>query len=242
MRRIVFPDPRHAGPEGIVAVGGDLRPETLLTAYRAGIFPWPHEGYPLLWFCPERRAILDFSELHIPESLAKARRKTSLTFSIDTAFEQVIHSCRSTPRPDQDGTWITPRMKAAYLELHRLGYAHSVEVRNEANELVGGLYGVSVDGVYSGESMFHRVSNASKLALLHLIDHLRDRGADFIDIQQLTPHMAALGAREIPREAFLDRWKAARARGLTLFDPPAVPETALRRFFPFGPRTQNGSS
>lgn len=227
MRSIIFPDPRGTGPEGVVAVGGDLKPDTLQTAYSQGIFPWPHPGLPLLWFCPPQRAILDFADLHIPESLAKARRKTTFRFSIDTAFDQVIAACRQTPRPTQDGTWIFSSMMKAYNDLHHLGFAHSVEVW-DGEELVGGLYGVSVNGVYSGESMFHRASNASKLALLYLIDHLKERGLDFIDIQQLTPHMAALGAKEIPREVFLERWNEAQQRSLTLFDQVMTPKPKRR--------------
>jgi leucyl/phenylalanyl-tRNA--protein transferase len=223
MHRIIFPDPRETGPEGVVALGGDLKPETLIEAYSQGIFPWPHRGLPLLWFCPQERAILDFADLHIPESLAKVRRKTTFTFTIDRDFPQVIQACQKIPRPDQDGTWITAGMLKAYKELHYRGLAHSVEVWDASGELVGGLYGVSVSGVYSGESMFHRASNASKLALLFLIDHLRARGLDFIDIQQLTPHMAALGAKEIARDAFLDRWEAAQQRNLILFDPVPAP-------------------
>jgi leucyl/phenylalanyl-tRNA--protein transferase len=213
-----FPDPRTASPEGIVALGGDLHPETLRLAYGQGIFPWPHQGLPLLWFCPPKRAILDFQSLHVPRSLAKARRKARLHFSIDCAFDAVIHACRTAPRPGQEGTWITPAMMRAYKTLHREGDAHSVEAWDEVGNLVGGLYGVDAGGAFSGESMFHHVPNASKLALLFLVDHLRKQGADFIDIQQLTPHMQLLGAVEIPRDAFLARLKRARERHLHLFD------------------------
>ncbi len=200
-----------------MGVGDDLSPETLIWAYGQGIFPWPITGYPLLWFCPPLRAVLDFDRLHIPERLARTRRRTGLTFTIDAAFDQVIASCRQSPRPGQAGTWITPAMLSAYRHLHRLGYAHSVEAWDAEGELQGGLYGVSVGGVFCGESMFHRVPNASKFALLFLCGHLEARGLGWIDIQVMTPHLAALGAADIPRDTFLDRLAAERQRRLVLF-------------------------
>lgn len=212
-----FLPPRFAGENQIVGVGGMLKVDTLLTAYRQGIFPWPMVGQPLLWFCPPERAVLDFARLHLPPRLARLRRNTPLTVTIDRNFPAVIHACRSVRRPEARGTWITPTIVRAYTQLHQVGYAHSVEVWDEAGEMVGGLYGVAVGGVFSGESMFHTASNASKLALLFLVDHLTARGAAWIDIQQLTPHMKALGACEIPREAFLDRLAEAQEADLTLF-------------------------
>lgn len=206
-----------------MALGGDLHVESLLLAYRQGIFPWPMEGLPLTWVCPAMRGVLEFSDLHIPRSLAKERARTTFTFTIDRAFTEVIEACASIRRPDQPGTWITDRMLRAYRRFHERGYAHSVEVW-DGEELVGGLYGVAVDGVYAGESMFHRRPNASKLALLFLIDHLKDRGLDWIDIQMLTPHMEVLGAKEMPREQFLKKLDVARTTGLTLFPPPAAAE------------------
>ncbi|MDB5032826.1 MAG: aat [Chlorobi bacterium] len=211
-----FPDPRRGSYDGIIAVGGDLHPESLLLAYRSGIFPWPMDGLPLPWACPDERAILRFGDLHIPRSLAQSRRRSTLHFSIDRAFPDVINACAAAKRPDQPGTWITREMVNAYIAFHRLGYAHSVEAW-DGKELVGGLYGVSVDGVFAGESMFHRQPNASKLALLHLIDHLRDRGVEWIDTQTMTPHFEALGAVLISRDQFLDLLAATRARGLDPF-------------------------
>jgi leucyl/phenylalanyl-tRNA---protein transferase len=211
-----FPDPRNGSYEGIVAVGGDLHPESLLLAYRSGIFPWPIDGLPLTWSCPDERAILRFSDLHIPRSLGQSRRRTALRFTIDAAFPAVINACAAVKRPDQPGTWITHGMIDAYIAFHRLGYAHSVEAWN-GEELAGGLYGVEVDGVFAGESMFHRETNASKLALLHLIDHLRARGVEWIDTQTMTPHFEALGAVLIPRNQFLDLLAETRARGLHPF-------------------------
>jgi leucyl/phenylalanyl-tRNA--protein transferase len=214
-----FPDPRHAPREGVVAVGGDLHPDSLKLAYGQGIFPWPHEDYPLLWFSPEPRAILEFERLHVPRSLAQARRRaqaSGVTYSIDKAFGEVISLCSLVPRAGQSGTWITPEMKEAYLRFHGLGYAHSIEVWRDGL-LVGGMYGVDAGGAFAGESMFHLEPNASKLALLHLVDHLREGGLDWIDIQMLTPHLEQLGAREIPRGEFLDRLRETQGRGLRLF-------------------------
>jgi len=211
-----FPDPRTADADGLVAVGGDLHPQTLLLAYRRGIFPWPLQGFPLLWFCPAERGILEFQELHLPRSLARARRRTSLAFTIDTAFAQVIEACAATSRPAQDGTWITPPIIRAYVRLHQLGIAHSVEAWR-GNCLAGGIYGVEVDGAFAAESMFYREPNASKLALLYLIDHLSARGLDWLDIQILTPHLERLGAKSISRDAFLGRLRRTRTHGRRLF-------------------------
>lgn len=211
-----FPDPRKATPDGIVAVGGRPEPALLEEAYARGIFPWPVEGYPLLWFSPPGRGLLFFEELHVPRSLARERRRTRLTFTIDRAFDRVIRACRSVVREHEAGTWITPEMVHGYCEFHRRGRAHSVEAWDDG-ELVGGLYGVDAGGAFAGESMFRLRPNASKLALLHLIDHLRARGLRWLDIQVLTPHMEALGARLVPREEFLELLADARRRGLKLF-------------------------
>ncbi|MCW5893188.1 MAG: leucyl/phenylalanyl-tRNA--protein transferase [bacterium] len=213
-----FPDPRSANPEGVVAIGGDLHPDTLRLAYRQGIFPWPARGLPLLWFSPPARGMLDFADLHLPRSLVRARAKTRFRCTIDRAFPEVIAGCASTPRPDQEGTWITPDIHMAYVRLHELGTAHSAEAW-DGDRLVGGIYGVDVDGAFAAESMFYHEPYASKLALLHLIDHLRSAGLDWLDIQVLTPHMERFGARAVPRDAFLLRLAATRARGLVLFPP-----------------------
>lgn len=219
MAIIQFPDPRTASPEGIVAIGGDLHPDSILAAYRQGIFPWPVEKLPLLWFCPAERGVLDLDALHLPRSLRRARAQSAMRFTIDRAFGEVIRRCADTPRPGQQGTWITPAVIHAYVRLHELGIAHSAEAWMEAT-LVGGVYGVDVDGAFAAESMFHHRPNASKLALLHLIEHLRDRGLDWIDVQTLTPHMARLGAQLVPRDEFLDRLQRTRARRLVLFGRP----------------------
>ncbi len=211
-----FPDPRSADAEGILAVGGDLHPDSLLLAYRQGIFPWPVPGLPLLWFCPPARGILEFDDLHIPRSLVWARRRSTLRFTLDAAFPTVIRSCAEAPRPGQDGTWITPQIISAYTRLHRMGIAHSAEAWDQ-HRLVAGVYGVDVDGAFAAESMFHQQPDASKLALLFLIDHLRAAGLDWIDIQVLTPHLARLGAKAISRDLFLKKLRHTRARGLRLF-------------------------
>lgn len=208
------PDP--ADPLGLVALDRHLPPARLISAYRRGIFPWPDASLPgvIPWVCPPRRAILEFAALHTPRNLRRARRTlATLRFTIDTAFESVIRACAVAPRPGQRGTWITPEMISAYIELHRQGYAHSFEAW-DGNVLVGGLYGVTAGGVFTGESMFHQISEVSKLCVLRLVEHLANRGATWIDIQQLTPHFALLGAREITRDEFLrrlaDEQRAAR--------------------------------
>jgi leucyl/phenylalanyl-tRNA---protein transferase len=212
------PDP---GDEmGLVALDRDLSPERLVSAYRHGIFPWPDSAMASVipWVSPPRRAILEFEALHIPKNLRRSQRSLSpLRFTEDAAFEQVIAACAAAFRPGQRGTWITPEMRAAYVELHRRGHAHSVEAW-EGERLVAGLYGVTAGGVFTGESMFHVVTDASKLCVLHLIEHLRARGATWIDIQQLTRHFALLGAREISRKEFLERL--------------AIEQRAERRLFP----------
>jgi leucyl/phenylalanyl-tRNA--protein transferase len=208
--------------DGLVGFGGDLKPETLLAAYRNGVFPWPlGPDEPLPWFCPNPRAVLEFKNLHIPRSLARERRRTPLRFTIDQAFADVIRHCARVPRPGQPGTWITTEMVHAYTRLHELGHAHSVEAWN-GERLVGGIYGVDPGGAFAGESMFHLEPNASKLALLHLVDHLSAKGLEWIDIQMMTPHLEALGAREISRAEFLKKLSRAlsdsKKKGLRLFD------------------------
>lgn len=212
---IHFLDPAHA-IEGIVALGGPLTTTNLLRAYGNGIFPWPIDEDILPWCCPEERGILDFNELHIPRRLARTRH--GFHFTIDRAFPEVITNCATVQRNHESGTWITPEMVRAYCELHTQGHAHSVEVW-EGAELVGGLYGVDARGSFSGESMFSLRSNASKLALLFLIDHLKDRGLDWMDIQMVTPHLEALGAQAVWREDFLERLAATQKRNLILFPP-----------------------
>ncbi|MCA1631978.1 MAG: leucyl/phenylalanyl-tRNA--protein transferase [Acidobacteria bacterium] len=211
-----FPDPRAANYGDIVAVGGNLEPSNLLAAYRRGIFPWPVEGCPLPWFSPRERAILEWRDLHVPRRLARLRSRSPYRLTFDAAFPQVVLNCALVERPEEAGTWITPGVLDAYCALHRLGHAHSVEAW-EGDELIGGVYGVDVGGAFAGESMFFLRPNASKLALLHLFSHLNARGLDWIDIQVMTPHMKALGAKVVSREVFLGKLENALARGLELF-------------------------
>lgn len=200
---IDFPDPRDTLAEGVIAVGGKLDVGTLYTAYRKGIFPWPQEGYPMMWFSPERRGVLEFKDLHIPASLRKFRvGHPEFKYSVNQDFRQVIEECAKQPRPGQNGTWILPAMKHAYVDFFEAGYAMSVEVKLD-NILVGGIYGVLVEGVFSAESMFYKKSNASKLALWHLIEVLQSLGHEWIDIQMVTPVTETFGGHYVDREVFL---------------------------------------
>ena len=212
---IHFLDPSMA-VQGIVAVGGPLTTDNLLRAYRRGIFPWPINDEILPWCCPDVRAILDLNDLHVSRRLARVQRQNRVKFSIDKAFIDVIEHCAGVERKDQTGTWITAEIIDAYCQLHAEGYAHSVEVWQD-NTLVGGLYGVDSGGAFAGESMFTLVNDASKLAMLYLLDHLQARGLRWIDIQMMTPHMAAFGAKEITREEFLEMLARTQQRNLKLF-------------------------
>lgn len=209
---VEFPDfPYLEAIDDIVAVGGILDTETLLAAYTRGIFPWPQVGYPMLWFCPQKRGVLDFSDLHIPKSLSKFIRHSGerYHFTVNTHFSKVIESCQVQKRPNQQGTWILPEIKKAYIQFHLDGYAHSVECwRDDA--LVGGIYGVLVDGVFSGESMFHHEENVSKLSLLYLIDWLKSKNIQWMDIQMITPVTEAFGGRYISAKEFFARLPFAR--------------------------------
>ena len=208
------------GPEVVAETGpAALTVENLREAYRRGVFPWPgRPEEPIPWCCPRRRAVLRFAELTPGRTLDKAARKAGWSYSIDRAFPAVIAACAAAPRPGQEGTWISPAVQSAYMALHRAGWAHSVEVWRDGT-LAGGLYGVDAGGFFGGESMFHDVDNASKLAVWFLAGHLAARGQTWMDIQQLTPHMARLGAREVTRATFLARLADEVASGRTLFPP-----------------------
>lgn len=200
---VEFLNPRDAMAEGIVAVGGRVDPGTLYAAYSKGIFPWPQAGLPMLWFCPEERGILDFLDFKVPESLERFRRKNpQITFTMNKDFRQVIEECAKQPRPGQDGTWITSTMKKAYCEFHEMGFAYSVEVR-EDNVVIGGIYGVLVNHVFSGESMFFKKPNASKLALWRLVEYLQENGHEWMDIQMITPLTSSFGGKYVSREVYL---------------------------------------
>ncbi len=207
-RTLEFPPPSSANRDGLVAVGGDLSVERLLLAYRSGIFPWPiFDDELMTWFSPDPRAILELDALHISRSLAKVLRRGELRVTFDAAFEAVIQGCAEAA-PDRPSTWITRELRRAYVELHRAGHAHSVETWL-GDDLVGGLYGVHVAGLFAGESMFSRVADASKVALVALVERLRARGFLLLDIQQATPHMRRLGAAELPRRRYLQRLERA---------------------------------
>jgi leucyl/phenylalanyl-tRNA--protein transferase len=204
-----FPPPEQAldEPAGLLAAGGDLSPARLLAAYRRGIFPWYSPGQPVLWWSPDPRAVLFPDEFKLSRSLAKTLRNGGFLVTVNEAFGQVIDGC-AAPRAESPGTWITAEMRAAYLELHRRGHAHSVEARL-GGELVGGLYGVRLGGVFFGESMFSRARDASKVALAHLVTVCRRNSIAVIDCQLASRHLASLGARTIPRaqfQALLREW------------------------------------
>jgi leucyl/phenylalanyl-tRNA---protein transferase len=214
--RFEFPSPETADSSGVLCTGGNLSPGLLLSAYRQGVFPWFNADEPILWWSPDPRFVLFPEELHVSETMRRKLRRAfgtrargalddasgRLDLRLDRDFEAVIRACSESPRPGQRGTWITEDMIEAYLELHRLGLAHSAELRSNG-ELVGGCYGVSLGDVFFGESMFSRIDDASKLAFIPLAWRLADEGFTLVDSQVYTDHVAALGAREIPREKYL---------------------------------------
>ena len=204
LRSGAFPpiDTALADPNGLLAAGGDLSAERLLAAYRQGIFPWYSVGQPILWWSPDPRMVLFVAEFRTPRSLRKLVAQKRFEIRVDSAFRRVIEAC-AEPRNDEGGTWITPAMVDAYSELHRRGHAHSVEAW-QGDALVGGLYGVAIGRMFFGESMFTRVPNASKVALVHLIELLDRHAMPMIDCQQQTEHLARFGARPIPRREFAD--------------------------------------
>lgn len=208
-RGVAFPPPELADPSGLLAVGGGLEPERLLAAYRAGIFPWPLLGVegPMLWFSPDPRLVLYPERLRVSRSLRKEIRRGRFEVSMDRRFRDVVSAC-AEDRPGRPGTWITGALIDAFERLHRRGFAHSVECLVDG-ELAGGLYGVAVGGAFFGESMFARRSNASKVALVHLVNRLRSWGYAFVDCQQATEHLVRFGAEEIPRPRFLRELEAA---------------------------------
>ncbi len=200
--RLAFPPPELADESGLLAVGGDLSTRRLLLAYSLGIFPWYSEELPILWHSPDPRMVLEADRLVVSRSLAKEMRRGRYQVRLDTAFEQVIRFCAAMPRPGQTGTWITEEMLDAYIELHRLGWAHSAEAWLDG-ELAGGLYGVSLGRAFFGESMFARAGNASKVAFVALVEQLARWQIPLIDCQVHTEHMERFGAKEWPRPRFL---------------------------------------
>ena len=201
-----LPHPDSADENGLVGIGADLLPGTLLLAYRSGLFPMPISGRsPIGWWSPDPRGVLALDRLRVTRSLRRSMRRYEVRF--DTAFEQVMRACAN---PDRDGGWITDEIHTAYTELHELGWAHSIEAWDvETGMLVGGLYGVNINGLFAGESMFHREPDASKVALVGLVEELRRIGVVLLDVQWLTPHLESLGAEEIPRGEYLRKLRAA---------------------------------
>lgn len=204
-------DPAKADASGFVAFGGDLTPPTLLRAYRSGIFPWYGDGMPICWWSPDPRAILPLDNPHVSRRLARTQRTKRFATTIDRDFARIIRRCAENR---EDGTWLVPEMIVAYDRLNQLGQAHSVEVWR-GDELAGGIYGVSLGGFFSAESMFHCQSDASKIALIALVEHLNERGHSLLDIQLLTPHTARMGGIEIPRSEYLERLARALAQSVT---------------------------
>lgn len=206
--KLAFPPPEGASPEGVVAVGGDLSPERLALAYSQGIFPWPHRGLPLMWFSPDPRFVLELDHVHVGRSLRKRIRAGSYAIRMDTAFDRVMQGCADARRPGQDGTWITAAMRDGFAALHHSGLAHSIEAW-KGEELVGGLYGVSIGAAFSGESMFALAPDASKVAMVALLGNLLRWGFRLVDCQVGTEHLARFGAVEWPRERFLAALRSA---------------------------------
>lgn len=207
---VFFPPISDATEDGIVMLGGRMEPTWLVAAYSRGIFPWPMEGLPdhlIPWCSPDPRAIIEFDEFHISRSLNRVLRKEQFKVTCDLAFEAVIKGCQA-PRGKETGTWITPSMVAAYMELHQMGIVHSIEVWDDQS-LVGGIYGVAIGGYFSAESMFYTSPNASKVALAYLVTHLQRRGFALFDVQQWSEHTGRFGAKEIPRDKFLQRVETA---------------------------------
>ncbi len=202
--QLSFPDPRLASPEGLLAVGGDLSPERLLLAYSLGIFPWYGSGEPLLWWSPDPRCVFFPAEIHVSRRLARTMRQGSFLVTSNRAFEQVVAECAETRLAGGEQTWLVPEMQLAYRRLHALGYAHSVEVW-QGEKLAGGLYGVAIGRFFFGESMFHHVTDASKIALVTLCRYLAEKRFELFDCQVPNPHLFRMGATQISRAAFLDR-------------------------------------
>lgn len=210
--RWILPAPESADEHGVVGVGADLRSPTLVDAYRNGIFPWPHDDLPLPWFSPDPRGVIEVHDVHVSRSLRRTLRRSGWATTVDAAFDRVVAACGHRPG---EGTWITDDMAAAYGDLHHLGWAHSLEVW-DGPHLVGGIYGLLVGAVFTGESMFHRVPDASKVALVDLVNRLAVAGGVMLDAQLTTPHLRAMGAHDMPRDEFLEVLRAVRDHDVRL--------------------------
>ncbi len=198
---LIFP-PVDGAEDGVVSIGGDLRPERLMLAYQLGIFPWYNEDQPIIWWSPDPRFVLFVDKVHVSRSMRRVLNSDKFNVTFNEAFEEVIWNCKTAERKGQEGSWITDEMLEAYIHLHNLGKAQSIEVWQDG-DLVGGMYGVQVGKVFSGESMFSKVSNASKVAVIRFLEKFQQEGGHLLDCQVETPHMASIGAKEIAREEFL---------------------------------------
>jgi len=200
-KELYFPSVDFAEPDGLLAIGGDLSPERLLLAYRNGIFPW-YEGEYILWWCPDPRFVIFPGELRVSKSMKTLLKKNYFDFTMNNSFKDVIHACKKIKRPGQKGTWITDEVEAAYIRMHELGYAISAEAWKDG-ALAGGVYGIKLGKVFFGESMFSKISNASKYAFIMLVENLKQQGVELIDCQVYTEHLESLGARMISRKEFI---------------------------------------
>lgn len=219
MTILKFPPVESASPEGLLALGGDLEVESLRLAYTNGIFPWPTEDYPLLWFAPPQRAILCMEDFKIPKRLQRELKTKKFSFKVDRNFSAVIRACAAGKTRKSVGTWISPEMVEAFIAFHRAGFAHSFECYNQRGELVGGMYGVLIGGMFAGESMFFLESGASKAAFIYAVEFLKNHGAAWLDAQMLTPLLNSFGAKLIPREEFMQMLRKA-IRQTPLFPHP----------------------
>ncbi|MES1197647.1 MAG: leucyl/phenylalanyl-tRNA--protein transferase [Chitinophagaceae bacterium] len=202
-KELIFPPVNTAEPDGLLAIGGDLSPERLLLAYRNGIFPW-YEGEHILWWCPHPRFVLFPEKLTVTKNIERLLRKNEFEFTTNKAFKEVIQHCKKIKRPGQEGTWITDEVEKAYIKMHELGYAHSAEVWKEG-ELTGGLYGIKLGKVFFGESMFSKITNASRFCFIKYVQQLKEDGIELIDCQVYTEYLESFGARMIDRKEFIQR-------------------------------------
>jgi leucyl/phenylalanyl-tRNA---protein transferase len=199
----IFPPIEKANSDGLLAISPNINTDILITAYKSGIFPWPYEKDHILWFAPPKRAILKFSEFKISRRLLRHINSSNYEFRINTAFPEVIQACASVKRPNQQGTWITQKIIDAYIDLHKTGYAHSFEIFDTENKLIGGLYGIKINNFFAGESMFHTTPNASKFALYETVNYLRTQGLTWLDAQITNPFLESFGIKEISRNEFM---------------------------------------
>lgn len=230
MAVLKFPPVDTADENGLLALGGDLEVQTLILAYRQGIFPWPiSEEFPLAWFSPDPRGVIDYEDLYVSKRLLRYLKNTQLYFTLNQNFQGVIEECAQTKRRDQSGTWITDEVIQSYLEMFKRGLAYSLEAW-DGEKLVGGIYGVSINGILTGESMFHKVPNASKFCLIILMKILNEAGINWLDTQMVTPVIKSLGGKEIPRKEFLSRLAQSKIKSRSEIFPEKLRTDFWRDF------------